>query len=280
MMIHALRIAAVIAVVILCTLLPFMPGPYDGLAAPLSLVARLFGWVALLLVPVGALWHLLGSVRRFRPGQAVFGRVTLVASSVVWASVSIGALLASGFTLGFATLLLGGYAASLLWPRLKDLTILPPESARIAPVYLIIVPVAVLLIQRALIPPAIAFSRDRAIDNAAQIIADIESHRAANGQYPPSLLSAWRDYSPGIVGIDRYQYERRGDAFNLVFELPALNLGTREFVVYNPRDEQVFTSHASDLLRNTPEQLSLEWTRGHYAVHATKRPHWKYFWFD
>jgi hypothetical protein len=40
------------------------------------------------------------------------------------------------------------------------------------------------------------------------------------------------------------------------------------------------TSHAMDLLELTPEQLALERTRGHYAVHDAPQPHWRYFWFD
>lgn len=280
MMIHALGIAAAIAFVMLCTLLPFIPGSYDSLAGPVSGMARIFGWLALLLVPVGALWLVASRVQRFHGRQHVFGRIALVVWSIVLLAVSFGALTGSGFVLGIATLLLGGYATYLVGSRVKELATLPSRHQSVAALYLIVVPVAVFILQRALIPPAIEFSRDRAIGNSAQLIADIERHRAANGQYPPSLLSVQRDYSPGIIGIDRYLYEKRGDAFNLVFEQPALNFGTREFVVYNPRDEQVFTSHAFDLLQNAPEQLRLEWTRGHYAVHAAKQPHWKYFWFD
>jgi hypothetical protein len=64
----------------------------------------------------------------------------------------------------------------------------------------------------------------------------------------------------------------------VLFEQPPADLANREFVVYNPRDEQVATSHAMDLLRYSPERLDR--TRGYYAVHATPHPHWKYFWFD
>ena len=279
-MIHALGIAVAIAFVMLCTLLPFLPGSYDSLSAPLSGMARIFGCLALLLVPVGALWLLASRVKRFQGKEHAFGRIALVVWSIVLLAVSFGGLATSGFVLGIATLLLGGYATSLLVPRVKELATLPLRHASVVSLYLIVVPLAVFILQRAFIPTAIEVSRDRAIENSARLIADIESHRAANGQYPTSLLSVRRDYSPGIVAIDRYQYEKRGEAFNLAFEQPALNFGTREFVVYNPRDEQVFTSHAFDLLRNTPEQLRLEWTRGHYAVNSAKQPHWKYFWFD
>ena len=34
------------------------------------------------------------------------------------------------------------------------------------------------------------------------------------------------------------------------------------------------------LLPLTPEELALDRTRGHYAVHDAPHPHWKYFWFD
>lgn len=105
-----------------------------------------------------------------------------------------------------------------------------------------------------------------------------ERHRAEGKKYPMSLLSVWRDYSPSVIAIDRFQYEPSGDAYNLVFEQPAAAFGTREFVVYNPRDEQVATSHAMDILEFSPEHL--ERTRGYYAVHTTVHPHWKYFWFD
>ena len=66
----------------------------------------------------------------------------------------------------------------------------------------------------------------------------------------------------------------------MVFEQMALAFGTREFDVYNPRDEQAATSHKYDILQLTPEQLALEQTRGHYAVRDGPRPHWKYFLFD
>jgi hypothetical protein len=124
---------------------------------------------------------------------------------------------------------------------------------------------------------AIESSRNRAIRNSAEMVAHIEQYRAAHGRYPVSLLAVWGDYKPGLIGIKEYLYEPSGDAYNLVFEQIALAFGTREFVVYNPRDEQVMTSHANDLLQRTHE---LAWRRGYYAVNDAPYPHWKYFWFD
>jgi hypothetical protein len=44
-----------------------------------------------------------------------------------------------------------------------------------------------------LVAPAVEFSRSRAIRNSARLIADVEHYRAANGQYPASLLSEPRE---------------------------------------------------------------------------------------
>lgn len=271
MLTHSLRITGATAAIILCTFLPFLPGRYDSLAVPLSLMAQLFGMVGLLLVPVGALWMASGK-------HYAFAIAALIVSSVVWLLVSLGALVSSP-SLALAALGLGIY---LLWravPWVRRLKNTPPPATAM-PLYMAIVPVAVLLLRLVLARPATEFSRSRAIQNSAPLIAAIEEYRAARGQYPTSLLSLSGDYLPGVIGITEYYYEPRGDAYNLLFEQSTFILGSREIVMYNPRDQQVMTSHRLDLLRLTPEQLALEHTRGHYAVHDAPHPHWKYFWFD
>jgi len=100
MLTHVLRITAATAGIILCTLLPFLPGRYDSLAVPLSGMSLLFGKVGLLLVPVGALWMASGYWSRLAGRQYVFAIAALIASSVVWAIVSLGALVSSGLSLG------------------------------------------------------------------------------------------------------------------------------------------------------------------------------------
>ena len=138
----------------------------------------------------------------------------------------------------------------------------------------------VALVHFTVVERAIAFSRSRAIRNSAPLITAIERYRVTNGQYPRSLLSVNPDFWSGVIGIPKYHYEPHGDAYNLFFEQFTYRLGTREFVMDNPRDEHVMTSHALDLLELTPEQLAVERTRLHYALHDAADRHRKYFWFD
>ena len=264
----------------LTTLLPFLPGGYDTLAVPLSAMSQVFGIVGLLLVPVGALWVASRYSKRLAGKQYGIAIVALIASSIVWLSSSLGAIVGSGPLLAVGVVALWIYVVIRVWPRLRLLKTAPPTSTRPVAFYLLIVPVAVALLQWALVAPAIEFSRNRAIQNSARLIAEIEQHRAANGRYPASLFSVHADIHPGIIGIEKYHYEPSGEAYNLLFEQPALHFGTREFVVYNPLDQQTVTSHRLDRLQLTPSELALEHTRGHNAAHDAGHPHWKYFWFD
>ncbi len=243
-------------------------------------MSQVFGMTGLLLVPVGGLWVAAGYWNRLAAQQHRIAAAALIVATVVWLTVLLGAIATSGPVLGLAGLVLWIYVVSRLLPRLRRLRSAPSHGPRAAGFYALIVPVAVALVQMAVLAPAIESSRNRAIRNSAPLIAEIEQYRAANGRYPESLLSVWGDHVPGVTGIREYRYEPSGDAFNLLFEQSALHFGTREFVIYNPRDQQTMTSHRLDRLQLSPSQLALEHTRGHNAVHDAAQPHWKYFWFD
>lgn len=275
---HALRIAAAAALIVLITLLPFMPGGYDPLAAPLSMMARIFGVTGLSFVPVGVLWMVSSYWRRPSGRDYPFAVAAMIVLMLVSGMLSLAAFALVGLSLSVIMLTVAVWALLRIGRRVAALRTAGQPSVRAAALYLAFVPLAVFLLQRATVRPAVELSRDRAMRNAAPLIADIERYRAARRSYPASLLSVWKDYSPSIVGIERYHYEPSGDAYNLIFEQPAADLSTRELVVFNPRDQQVATSHAMDLLQYSPEHL--ERTRGYFAVHTTRQAHWKYFWFD
>ena len=276
---HAAGITVVTGAIILVSILPFLPGQYDALAAPLSLMAQVFGVTGLMLVPIGALWVVSTSWRPLAGHQHRIAVAALVVASIVWFTVLLAAIATSGFLFGFAGFVLWLCVVIWLRPRLRALRTAPPSLRPLA-FYMLVVPAAVAALQMVMLAPAIESSRDRAIHNSAALIADIEQYRAANGRYPESLMSVQEDYHPGLLGIQGYKYEPKGEAYNIFFEQAALHFGVREFVMYNPLDQHAMTSHKMDRLQLTPAQLALDQTRGHNALHNTTHPHWKYFWFD
>ena len=276
---HLLGIVVAVALVLLCTLLPFLPGSYDNLAVALSEMAHMFGIVGLLLVPIGLLWLAANRSSRLAQRRHVFPLFALIASTIVWFSLWLAATVQSGYVLSVAVVLLWIWVLRKTWTTFRQGS-QTASGASALPFYLIAVPLVVASLQWALVERAVEMSRNRAIANSAPLIAAIEEYRNRNGQYPTSLLAEWPDFKPGVIGIRQYHYEPHGEAYNLVFEQFNYRLGTREFVVYNPRDEQVMTAHAIDILELTPNQLVLERTRGHNARHDLPQPHWKLFWFD
>lgn len=272
-----LGVTVATATIVLVRLLPFLPGRYDSLAVHMSLIVQALSFVGLLLVPVGIVW-LASPLWKPNTGKHyLFAIIALIALWLVWLSVSLAALMSSVF-LGVTLLVLGTYITRRAMPLVRDLKGDMSRRTPALPIYMTVVPIAVAILLWALVPWATDLSRSRAIRNAEPLIAAIDRYRDLNGRYPTSLLAVHMDHSPSLIGIDQYRYEPSGDAYNVVFEQLNNRLGTREFVVYNPRDQHVMTSHALDLLEFTGEDLARQ--RGYYAVEDGPNPRWKSFLFD
>jgi hypothetical protein len=271
---HLALLAGIAALLALCMVYPFLPGGYDSLAFPFSTMAQVFGLVGLVLVPGGLLWL---AAPRFGFALAIWSTVVGAAIALILALV---ATLSVGNALGVLTLGALAFVLAQVTPGLKRLKHAEPGRFHPAPLYLVGLPVIMLAAQLFLVAPMTRSSRDRAIANAGELIAEIEQHRASYGRYPISLQAQHRDYNTDVVGIDRYLYAPQGDAYNLSFEQPRFlidRFGTREWVVYNPRDEHRMYSHTAAHL-SSPEIAPAR--QGWYASGQTSHAHWMYFLFD
>jgi hypothetical protein len=229
------------AALVLAMLLPFLPGRYDPLAEPLAALA-----------------------------SALAATVVVAAAGVTAAaagSISAGAIVAAGWLA----------CVGRLWRKASAVNV-SAAGTRTLPMALIAVPLVAVVARVALVPIAATAGRDRAIANAAGILDDIERFRQRTGRYPSAIQSLVPDYHPDVIGIERYRYEPSGEAFNLYFEAPSTDLATRLIVMYNPRGEQDFSSHAFDLLQLSPEEIRRQ--RGYFASETLPQPGWKVFLFD
>jgi hypothetical protein len=289
MVLHLVRIGGITLLLVVCTIYPFFPGKYDGLAAPLSTTAQFFSVAGLLLTPIGAFW-LANEVRKRKraPGTLAamnygyyFALTYLITASILIVAVSLVVGLVISVVIGVLALAVWIYAVSGMPAKLKRLKQTEDKKINPVPFYLVIIPIAALLFQTMFSAAATEFSRNYAITRSAELINEIERHHKTYGRYPASLQAINKDYHPTVVGIEQYHYAPNGQTYNLFFEQPMFllnNFGTREIVVYNNRDEHVIPSHVYWILIWSPEQLAAN--QGWYAVHDAGRPHWKYFWFD
>lgn len=270
-------LCAIPAGIIAMTFLPFAPGGYDALAAPLGATAWVLGRAGLLIVPIGLLW--LWPLARDQAARSPWlVRLSVGTAGLVLATTSVAAFAASG------SLLLGGLVliiAVLSLVRLTRALRRHPAAPvpRAVPALLALAPLVVLAVQLTCLERVAAHARDRAIANAAPLIDDIERYRERHGVYPESILAIWGDYKPSIVGVERYVYERTGDdGYTVMFREPSLAFGTRQFVAYNPRDRQRVTVHEADRLRLDEAGLDAD-NAGHTVVRTLAQPHWKFFLF-
>lgn len=252
---------------------PFLPGEYDRLALPISIMIQVFGITGLTLIPLGILWLIMPKFR------FVFAVTVLVVISFITLINSLFATLSVGKSFGILTLLLWIFIILFLIPKVKSLKAPAQKKAGWLPVYLIYLPGFALLFQLTFPKHLTPLSRNRAIENAAPFIDDIEKYHAKHGHYPLALQAQNKDYAPDVVGTEKYFYAPHKNGYNLSFEQPRFLLddfGAREWVVYNPLDENSTYSHTAWLL--TSEQP--EFGQGWYTSGNTKYEHWKYFLFD
>ena len=270
----------IVIVVVVATFLPFFPGGHDPLAAPLSAMAWVLGRVGLLLVPVGGLWLWVSSSRASRPAPpAWLARITLGVCVLITMVTVLVAFASSG------SQVLAAVIAAFLGPltirlaRCLRSTQAGGSNPRMAAAILVVGPIAVLAAQTMLVDAVTTHARNRVIANGAPLIAEIERYRERRGAYPESLFSIWGDYKPSTVGVERYHYERSGEAYNVIFREPSLGFGTRRFVVYNPRDKQRVTVHEQDRLLLDEAALDAD-NAGYTVIETLPQPHWKAFLFS
>lgn len=289
MVMHVIRIAAICIFGLICVFIPFFPGSYDHVAVAVSAIAQLMAFAALPLVPVGIAWLAYERAKRKRSEPAAKRRrFGIAALAVLSFAVIVGAAAAYGGIgsyrgspiVGIGLLL--GYISivfSMIVPKLVRMNQSAADRKHSPiPLYLIAIPLVVVIARAAFIAPAAEYSRARAIEQSAELIGHLETYFEQNGRYPVSLQGLWKDYDPGVFGIEKYVYEPNGTAYNIFFEQLHPNLTVREIVMYNKQDEHLIRSHPSFMFLLSPEQFAAY--RGYYSEQPLPNAHWRTYLFD
>jgi len=262
-MIRAIVLAAILCLIMV---LPYLPGRFDASAETFSSVVQVASYVSLLLAPVGVAYMV--SRRRSqlwnRLALAVAG---LIAFVITVATASVDQL-ALGVMLGMGAIIFLRTAHRRMQDDLEHVG----QSGSSVPISLVCVPIILVTFQATVLPRAWRWSRDRAIQHSATLITEIEAFRQRRGHYPVSLHSLNRDVPSGVVGIERFQYEPNGEAYNLFFVRRHIELDAEEVVMFNPRNEHRFAAHELDILQYDGEELDLR--RGDRRRTQLVQPHW------
>lgn len=272
MLLHLLRIILLTVLIVACVFLPFLPGPHDPTAVVLSSIAQLIGFAGFLLVPIGLVWLIFG-----RKHKAIDTAAAVTGSIVVTLAAALAVTVNDSMYLAIGLLILGAYL-SFRFVRWNWRREIGNGGFDPIPLYFIVIPLLVLTARTIFIEDAVAFSRDRAIENSRAILQDIEAFHGRNGHYPVSLHSELEDYDPLVIGIGRYYYEPNGEAYNLFFEQFSNEVGVREFVMYNKLGQHKMHAHNADRLQLSPADQIRQ--QGWHRAVDLPQPNWKVFSFD
>jgi hypothetical protein len=132
------------------------------MTAPLSTIAQGFGVLGVLLVPVGALWLIAELGQRSRPIKGrgfVFAVITVIIGTLIAAALMLAGLGTVGPSLAMFVLAAWLYSLSKLIPWLRAMRHSDRDRFNPTPLYLVIIPVAALILQIAAAAPLTAASR-------------------------------------------------------------------------------------------------------------------------
>lgn len=269
---HAFLILLVITILTTGIFLPYIHGDYDYFAEGISTAIQSAAFASLLLVPTGLVWFTLNLLKNRNPQnpghESRFMKFVIAGLVVVVSAASLGAFASHNRFSAIIIFIVGIFLVIAIGKKMTNLTA--------APYYLILIPLAVIFIRTLFLESAKNKSTDFVIQQSQQLIEDIELYKNANGHYPISLQSTIEDYKTNVSGIDRFHYEKKGDAYNLYFRQFSNMPGTEEIVMYNKLDEHEMTVHNQDLLRVPDNQI----IRGYHQVATLPQHHWKIFYFD
>ena len=109
-------------------------------------------------------------------------------------------------------------------------------------------------------------SRTIAINNADKLISAIQNYRKSKNQYPDDISELKPEFiknipTPWIMGISGYNYEKKGDYFNLTFSQNVIIGFNFEVVVYDPTENHKVEGELTTL-------------------YETGKDKWKYYIYD
>ena len=268
---HWLALIGMNILVAVCIFLPFLPGPYDKLSYGLSGVAQLTGLLGLLLVPIGTLWLIQEIKNLVNTDKPVNnwnnGFYYSIAAIAIFIFISLFIVLMLLMTVGFSVGVISLLFLVLILYRfilaIKKLRTRPNRSFNATPLYLLSIPLIAFALRWFFIGPVSDQARNYAIKQGEKLIYSIEKYYDQRGEYPESIDDLAYRYEiskPFVMGIDNFQYERNGNAYNLSFVQWQHFGATEEVVMYNKNDAHT--------------------VKGHFASYDAKKPHWKYYWLD
>lgn len=282
-----LLLIGTVLMIILVIALPFLPGPSNKFSVGLSILAQLFGFFGLALIPIGIIWIIGQRNARakmngsfWKPGF-YFAIFVCLFAFVLLILVTLGLFVSNDFVAGMIMILLGTLCLNFAYRGIRKMKSQNTMAHQWLPVYLVVIPIVSFLARTQLVEPLSRLSRNIAISQGQQIIEALEEFQLAEGSYPENVKALEGKYfdkipESSIMGISGFKYYKVGDDFTLSFS-QWLDCGSlEEIVLYEKQD---LHSNIGQLI-SYDYQNDLHRVNGAYAHYPTGYTHWNYYHAD
>lgn len=284
-----LRLIASTLLLVVLIILPFLPGRSNNLVVFFSTMTQFLGVLGIFLIPIGAIWLAIEIINSKRNDTrliswkipfalALLALLIIAAFYFLIVYFTIAAPIGPGtpsWLSGITGIVVGIIALLLSVRGLKGIRRGNFGRFRVAPIYLIILPVVAFLCTRFVVRPLSDYSRNYAIEKSETIITAIEEYKNVHGTYPSSLdeLKSTVKTKPAIMGIRDFRYNKIGESYSLSFS-QWLEWGSLEQIVLFDK-----SGVASIHQTNAPYdyQSDLHRVKGAFASFDTKYPYWRYY---
>lgn len=266
-----LIVLVVSLLVIVGSISPFLPGPQNDITHELSRLSQTIGFIGLVFIPFGLIWMFI-EIRNNKNQK--FDNWTS-GYYPAWLSL-IPLFLFIPLQIGRTIFVKGSFEFEV-WPmafiflilvfliyRIQKLKYKSEYKFNTAPVFIVLLPVIALLSTKLAVQKMASYSREKAIAKTQPLILALEKYKIEQARYPDKLEDLTGKYIYSIptfnsMGVRAYQYEKRGDSYQLSFE-------------------QKYHWYATEVVAYMKNGHTI--TKAGYENHPTRHPDWRYFMAD
>lgn len=257
--------------VIIGSISPFLPGPKNEITHALSRFAQTIGFIGIVFIPFGLIW-LITEIRNKKNQKlnkwtsGYYPAWLTLIPFFLFIPLQIGRTIFVKGTFDFdlwpliiITLLIGFFIY-----RIQKLKSKSEYKFNPTPLFIVLLPVVALLSSKLAVQKMAAYTREKAITKTQPLIIALEKYKIEQARYPDKLEDLTRKYIYSLpkfnsMGVRAYQYEKRGDSYQLSFE-------------------QNYHWYATEVVAYMKNGHAI--TKAGYENHPTKDPDWRYYLAD
>ena len=257
--------------VIIGSISPFLPCPKNEITHELSRFAQTIGFIGIVFIPFGLIWL----ITEFRNNKNQKLNKWTSGYYPAWLTL-IPFFLFIPLQIG-RTIFVNGSFDFDVWPltiiiliigafiyRIQKLKYKSEYKFNTVPLFIVLLPVVALLSSKLSLQKMAAYSREEAIAKSQPLILALEKYKSEQARYPDKLEELTTRYIYSLpafnsMGVRAYQYEKRGDSYQLSFE-------------------QNYHWYATEVVAYMKNGHTI--TKAGYENYPTSHPDWRYFMAD